>query len=47
MRRAQDREAIRLAAIDQLAQDEAGLDRLADADVVGDQQPHDGQGAAP
>ena len=41
MGRAQDREAIRLAAVDQLAQDQSGLDRLADADIVGDQQPHD------
>ena len=41
MGRAQDREAVGLAAVDQLAQDEPGLDRLADADVVGDQQPHD------
>ena len=38
---AQDREAIRLAAIDQLAQNKSGFDRLSDADIVGDQQPHD------
>ena len=43
MGRAQDRETIRLAAIDQLAQDQAGLDRLADADIVRDQQAHDGK----
>ena len=47
MRRAQDGEAVDLAAVDQLAQDQPGLDGLADADIVGDQQPHDRQGAAP
>ena len=31
---------LRLAAVEQLAGDQAGLDGLADADVVGDQQPH-------
>ena len=39
VRRAEDREALDLAAVDELAQDQAGLDRLADADVIGDQQP--------
>ena len=29
-----------VAAVEQLAGDQRGLDRLADADVVGDQQPH-------
>ena len=43
MRRAEDGEAVGLAAVDQLAQDQAGLDGLADADIVGDQQPHDGE----
>ncbi len=36
----EDREAIGLAAINQLAEDQAGFNGLADADVVGDQQPH-------
>ena len=39
MRRAKHGERIDLAPIHQLAQDQAGLDRLADADVVGDEQP--------
>jgi len=43
MRRAEDCEAVGLAAIDQLAQDQPRLDGLADTDIVGDQQPHDGQ----
>src|SRR5262245_971460 len=41
MRRAQDRKAVRLAAVDQLAQDEAGFDRFADTDIVGDQESYD------
>ena len=40
VRRAQHGEALDLAAVEQLARDERRLDRLADADVVGDQQPH-------
>ena len=43
MRRAEDRETVGLAAIDQLAEDQPRLDGLADTDIVGDQQPHDGQ----
>ena len=43
MRRAEDRETIRLAAIDQLAQDETTFDRLADTDIVGDEQSDDGK----
>ena len=43
MRRAQHGETVDLAAIDQLAQDQPGFDGLADADIVGDQQPHDGK----
>jgi hypothetical protein len=39
VRRAEDCEPLNLAAVDELAQDEAGLDRLADPDVVRDQQP--------
>ena len=38
MRRAEHRERIHLAPIHQLAQDQAGLDRLADADIVRDEQ---------
>ena len=40
VRRTQHGQPPDLAAIEQLARDEAGLDGLADADVVGDQQPH-------
>ena len=40
VRRAEHGEALDLAAVEQLAGDQRGLDRLADADVVGDQQPH-------
>ena len=40
VRRAEDHEPVGLAAVQQLAGDEAGLDGLADADVVGDQQAH-------
>ena len=43
MRWAQHGEPIDLAAIDQLAHDQPSLDRLADADVVRNQQPHDGK----
>lgn len=39
MRRAEDRKALDLAAIEELTQDQASLDGLADADVIGDQQP--------
>jgi hypothetical protein len=39
VRRAEDGEALDLTAVDELAQDEAGLDRLADADIVRDQEP--------
>ena len=39
MRRADDGEALDLAAIEQLADDQAGFNGLADADVVGDQEP--------
>ena len=38
--RAEDGEPVRLAPGDQLGGDEAGLDRLADADVVGDEEAH-------
>jgi hypothetical protein len=38
VRRAEDREALDLAAVEELTQDQAGLDRLADPDVIGDQQ---------
>ncbi len=41
MRRAEHGEPVGLAAVDQLAQDEAGFYRLADTDIVGDQQAHD------
>ena len=47
MRRTKHREAVGFAAIDQFAQDQPGLDGLADADIVGDQQPHDRQPQAP
>ena len=40
MRRAEDDGAIDVAPVEQLARDEQGLDRLADADVVGDEQTH-------
>lgn len=43
MRRTQDRKPICFAAIDQLAQNEASLDRLADADIIRDQQTHGGK----
>lgn len=43
VRRAQDAEALDLAAVEEFAKDEAGLDGLADADVVGDQQANHGQ----
>ena len=43
MRRAKDSEPGNLAPIDQLSKDEARLDGLAYADVVGDQQPNDRQ----
>ena len=39
VRRAEDGEPLDLAPVEQLAGDEQRLDRLADADVVGDQQP--------
>ena len=38
MRRAEHGERIDLAAVHQFAQDQAGLDGLADADIVGDEQ---------
>ena len=38
MRRADHGKARDLAAVEQLADDQAGLDGLADADVVGDEQ---------
>ena len=40
MGRTEDGEPARLAAVEQLAGDEAGLDRLADADVVRDEDAH-------
>jgi hypothetical protein len=40
VRRAEDAEPAGKTAIEQLARDHCRLDRLADADVVGDQQPH-------
>ena len=40
VRRAEDGDAFDLAAVEQFAGDQAALDRLADADVVGDQEPH-------
>ena len=40
VRRAEHRQAADLAAVEQLAGDEARLDGLADADVVGDEHPH-------
>ena len=40
VRRAQDGDAADLAAVEQLAGDEARLDGLADADVVGDEHAH-------
>ena len=40
VRRAEHGEAVDLAAVEQLAGDERGLDGLADADVVGDEQAH-------
>ena len=40
MRRAQDDGSIDIAPVEQLARDEQGLDRLADADVVGDEQAY-------
>ena len=39
VRRAEHREALDVAAVEQFARDERGLDGLADADVVGDEQP--------
>ena len=39
VRRAEDGEPLALAAVQELRGDEAGLDRLADADVVGDEEP--------
>ena len=39
VRRAEHGEPLRVAAVQQLASDQCGLDGLADADVVGDQQP--------
>ena len=38
--RAQHSKVADLAAVEQLAHDQAGFDRLADADVVRDEQPH-------
>lgn len=43
MRRTQHREAVGLATVDQLAENESGFDGFADADIVRDQQPHYGQ----
>ena len=40
VRRAEHGQASRLAAVEQLAGDQAGFDGLADADVVGDQEPN-------
>ena len=40
MRWTEDREAVNLAAIEEFTSDQAGLDGLADADIVGDQEPH-------
>ena len=40
VRRAEDGDALDLAAIQEFAGDQAALDRLADANVVGDQKPH-------
>jgi hypothetical protein len=40
VRRAQHGERLDVAAVEQLAGDERGLDGLADADVVGDEQAH-------
>ena len=40
VRRAEDGDAFDLAAVEQFAGDQAALDRLADPDVVGDQEPH-------
>ena len=40
VRRAEHGEALSVAAVEQLASDQRGLDGLADPDVVGDQQPH-------
>lgn len=40
VRRTQDGEAGDVAAIEELARDESGLDGLADANVVGDEQTH-------
>jgi hypothetical protein len=40
VRRAQHDEPLDVAAVEQLAGDERGLDGLADADVVGDEQAH-------
>ena len=40
LRRAQDSDSVDLAALQQLAGDEAGLDGLADADIVSDEQTH-------
>ena len=40
MRRAKHGQAADFATVHQLSHDEAGLNSLADADVVGDQQAH-------
>lgn len=40
MRRTQHTEALDLPAIPQLARDEAGLDGLADADIISDEHAH-------
>jgi hypothetical protein len=40
--RAQHGHALDLAAVEQFACDQSALDGLADADVVGNQQAHDG-----
>ncbi|MFO0651308.1 MAG: hypothetical protein U0326_34100 [Polyangiales bacterium] len=40
MWRAEHRDSIDLRAVEELTRDEACLDGLADADVVGDEQPH-------
>lgn len=40
MRWAEDRQAIDFATVEKLSCNEAGLDRLADPDVVGDEKTH-------
>ena len=46
LRRAQHRQPLRVPGREQFGGDQSGLDRLADADAVGDQQPRGVLGGA-